>query len=247
MAKVIIIAHRGAVTETTRGNTLEAFKRAVEFGAEMVEMDVRRTKDNVFVTHHENSINNVFIKNITYKTAKDLAHKNGYELPKLENILKEITGEVKFDFELKEEGYESEFIDFLYKKIPDNKQYILTSFNDRSITLIKNKDPEITAGLLLGERDPDDFIETRVSEIFPFKRVEECKADFIALHWRLLPAGLLWRAEKRGIPVYLWGIKPQTNLGSFLKHPALKGIITDKFEKIQEMLKNPDVWIGGQK
>jgi glycerophosphoryl diester phosphodiesterase len=47
-----IIAHRGA-SATEPENTLRAFRRAVEMGADGVELDVRRTADDRLVVHHD--------------------------------------------------------------------------------------------------------------------------------------------------------------------------------------------------
>lgn len=48
---VAVIAHRGA-SRAERENTLDAFIRAGEMGADAVELDVRRTVDGVLVVHH---------------------------------------------------------------------------------------------------------------------------------------------------------------------------------------------------
>ncbi len=49
---VEILAHRGA-SHAERENTVEAFRRARELGADAVELDVRRTIDDVLVVHHD--------------------------------------------------------------------------------------------------------------------------------------------------------------------------------------------------
>jgi len=46
-----IMAHRGA-SRACPENTLEAFRRAGEMGADAVELDVRRTSDGSLVVHH---------------------------------------------------------------------------------------------------------------------------------------------------------------------------------------------------
>lgn len=48
----LVVAHRGA-TRGERENTTAAFRRAREFGADWVELDVRRTVDDVLVAHHD--------------------------------------------------------------------------------------------------------------------------------------------------------------------------------------------------
>ena len=48
----LVIAHRGA-SRAAPENTIEAFERAVEMGADCVELDVRRTADDHLVVHHD--------------------------------------------------------------------------------------------------------------------------------------------------------------------------------------------------
>src|SRR5688572_26281908 len=52
---MIIIAHRGA-SGVAPENTLAAFRRAIEDGAEGIEFDVRLAKDGVAVVHHDASL-----------------------------------------------------------------------------------------------------------------------------------------------------------------------------------------------
>ena len=40
-----VIAHRGASGMVGQDNTLESFQKAIEIGADMVEFDVRSTKE----------------------------------------------------------------------------------------------------------------------------------------------------------------------------------------------------------
>ena len=47
-----IIAHRGA-SHLAPENTLVAFRKAMEIGADGVEMDVQKTYDNELVIHHD--------------------------------------------------------------------------------------------------------------------------------------------------------------------------------------------------
>ena len=48
----LIIGHRGA-SRAEGDNTLAAFRRAVEMGADGVELDVRRSADDRLVVHHD--------------------------------------------------------------------------------------------------------------------------------------------------------------------------------------------------
>jgi glycerophosphoryl diester phosphodiesterase len=52
LPSVQVIAHRGA-SRAERENTLVAYRRAAEMGADAVELDVRRTADGALVVHHD--------------------------------------------------------------------------------------------------------------------------------------------------------------------------------------------------
>ena len=52
MTTAQIIAHRGA-SYLAPENTLVAFRKAMEIGADGVEMDVQKTYDNELVIHHD--------------------------------------------------------------------------------------------------------------------------------------------------------------------------------------------------
>jgi glycerophosphoryl diester phosphodiesterase len=51
-ARPLVLAHRGA-SRAAPENTIPAFTRARELGADGVELDVRRTADDVLVVHHD--------------------------------------------------------------------------------------------------------------------------------------------------------------------------------------------------
>jgi len=55
LASPEIIAHRGASRERPE-NTLAAFNRAAELGADAVELDVHLTKDGRLVVHHDPTV-----------------------------------------------------------------------------------------------------------------------------------------------------------------------------------------------
>ncbi|HKJ88459.1 MAG TPA: glycerophosphodiester phosphodiesterase family protein, partial [Gammaproteobacteria bacterium] len=50
---MLILGHRGVRSDDLRENTLEAFQRAVDLGADGIETDVRRTRDGRLVLFHD--------------------------------------------------------------------------------------------------------------------------------------------------------------------------------------------------
>ena len=71
-----ICAHRGA-NETHPENTIAAFKEAVRLGAQMIEFDVRMTKDHKLVVIHDASVDRTTngtgsVQDLTWATIKTL-------------------------------------------------------------------------------------------------------------------------------------------------------------------------------
>ena len=63
-----VIAHRGASYLAGIDNTIESFQLAIDIGADMVEFDVRSTKDNVLVVIHDSTFADTPISWQTYET-----------------------------------------------------------------------------------------------------------------------------------------------------------------------------------
>ncbi len=110
---VTIVAHRGA-PQRARENTVESFLAAQEMGADMIELDVRKTADNVLVTYHDPWISRFthvpLLKDCTYRQLLDLTAKRRYTVPTLEQVFGVLAGKVMLDIELKEPGCEAEVI-----------------------------------------------------------------------------------------------------------------------------------------
>ena len=224
ITKKLIIAHRGAPSYA-KENTIESFKKAMALGADMIEFDVRRTKDNIFIVYHGEFIKNKPIKALPYEKINKMVRTQGFSIPTVEEVLKYTRGKIKLDVELKEEGYEKEMVELLSKYFKED-QYVITSFNDSSLKIIKDNYPKIKVGLLLGKfRAP---LLTRISELFPMKRYKKARADFLVAHWRLLRVGFLERAQRSHKPVIVWTVNDEKMMGRLFQDRRVYAIITDK-------------------
>jgi len=123
-----IVAHRGASREAPE-NTLDAFAKAIEIGADMIEFDVRRAPDGRLVISH------------------DPVRGAGAELATLEDTLRLTQGRIKLDVELKEPGCEGEAVELLLKYF-SLTDFCVTSFLAPAIREVRAIDPGIRTGLI---------------------------------------------------------------------------------------------------
>jgi glycerophosphoryl diester phosphodiesterase len=112
----------------------------------------------------------------------------------------------------------------------EEDQFVITSFNDASLRLIKERYPQIKTGLILGREIPDYQILTRLQEFFPMKRYKKAKADFLVAHLKLLRVGFLERARRKHLPVFVWTVNTEETIWKLLHDRRVYGIITDKPE-----------------
>ena len=193
----------------------------------MIEFDVRRTKDQVLIAYHDESIQGRPVKELTFEAIDQMARSQGFEIPTVEEVLRFTRGKIKLDVELKEEGYEKEMLELISRYF-EKDQFVITSFNDASLKAIKDDYPSAQVGLILGKSKASAW--TRISEFFPTKRCNEAKASFMVAHWKLLRFGFLARAERNKTPVFVWTVNDEETIRKLLQDGRVDAIVTDKVD-----------------
>lgn len=154
------IAHRGN-DDNLLENSMKAILNSLsKTYIDGVEFDIRITKDNHFIIHHNATINTNnknlgLIKNMTLKEIKKIKikyHNQIYRIATLKEVLKKITGSKIILIEIKEEQNYSELqkkkLINILNKFPNLNIYLM-SFNYLLIKSIKKKYPH--SGLLIGK------------------------------------------------------------------------------------------------
>jgi len=221
-----IIAHRGASGLTEFDNSFESFRKAVDLGADMIEFDVRKTRDDVMIAFHDPVIEGERISDLSYEELLDITEEIGFKVPTVEDVVNLSKDKIGLDIELKEKGYEKRVVELVRDNL-DYDRYVMKSFTDECVKSIKEYDPEVQAGLLLGVEDPQSKIKTRLSELFPKKRLNRCKADFVAPNYRLLRLFYLKRMWKSGFDVFVWTVNDVEMMEKLLNE-GVEGLITDR-------------------
>ena len=191
----------------------------------MIEFDVRRTKDNVFIVYHDGLIQGKPVNNLVYEEINQMAKDQGFDIPTVEEVLRWSRGRIKLDVELKEEDYEKEIVELLSKYL-EKDQFVITSFDESSLKIIKDNYPVIQVGLLLGKFKAP--LWTRISEFFPMKRCKKAQADFLVAHFKLLRFGFLERARRSHKPVFVWTVNDEEAIWKLLNDERVCAIITDR-------------------
>ena len=220
---VEVIAHRGASAITKFENSMEAFEVAIKLNADMVEFDVRQTRDKELIVFHDSIFNDAPIEYQTLKEIEDAAENIGFHIPLFEEVLKLCHGKIKMDIEFKETGFEKKAVELLHKN-SSYDEYSIKSFFDKVPYKIKKIDPNNTTGLLVGRRHLK--LRDKLIDYFPGRRLKKCKVDFISPHFSFLTPGFRFRMKKEGYKIYAWTVNDERRMKKLLNR--VDGIITDR-------------------
>ena len=215
-----VASHRGRVKASlgNAGNTLEDFDRAINAGASMIELDVRKLADGNLIVCHDEKIGG---KDVAKTTLDDLKSLSVPALT-LDRCLEHLQGKIRLDLELKVQGIERDVIDALKNREWRLNDIVLTSFHKDFVKAARAVSSEVTVGLLV-ERE-NDYLQ--LLDCF----LLENEADFLAPDERFLTQKYLSLAEHGRVPLVPWTVNDKERLQMFLGHAAVAGVITDNVE-----------------
>ncbi len=100
-----IVGHRGSSASLPE-NTVAAVRSAVEAGADVVEVDVRRTADNAIVTFHDEDLSRLLgvnrkVREVTLSELRGYRI-NGEPIPTLEEVISTVDGKAGLFVEVKD-------------------------------------------------------------------------------------------------------------------------------------------------
>ena len=222
----MVAAHRGIASGAAE-NTIEAFTNAIDAGADMVEFDVRRTRDGELIAFHDAAVNGAPVSSLT---RDGIAAATGVRPPLLSEVLTACAGRIRLDVELKEDGYVPEVMAAL-RAAADAGQTVVTSFLPAVIAQAKDAFPEAKTGLLVGTDAPPWRVRQHYRQLFPVGLARKVRADYLAPHFRLARFGVVRRAAAAGLPCLLWTVNDDADIRRFAADPRVAAIITDEAAK----------------
>jgi glycerophosphoryl diester phosphodiesterase len=233
--RTMVIAHRGFASGC-RENTIAAFDKAISIGADMIELDIRKTRDNRFIVFHNSRLEDMPISGLRFDELRKIGLSKGYEIPELDEALQFIGNRALLDIEIKEAGHEKEIIEIILNRLKTDR-FIISSFNDHSIKTAKKINRNITTGLILGSEKPKNLIATRLSEIFPFFRLKKTGADILVPHWKILRIWEILGFVSLRRNIIVWTVNEENHMRRLMKK-GITGFITDSPDLALRIKKN---------
>ena len=206
-AGTLVVAHRGASADLPE-NTLAAFEEAVRVGADMIELDVRRSGDGQLVAYHD-PIGRLRHDALRVKCTSSRP-------PLLRDVISQLAGRIALNVELKERGCVDEVVSLL--AAVGAGQCLLSSFLDDVVDEAKTVAPQFQSGLIVARGPAEQAV----------LRAQRCHADCLILALALADPTTLTHAVAANLPCLVWTVNDPVAIDRFLADTSIAGVITDR-------------------
>lgn len=220
--RTLVAAHRG-VAAGAGENTIGAFTNAIGAGADMIEFDVRRTRDGELIAFHDAAVAGAPVSGLSRDEIEVAA---GVRPPLVAEVLQACAGRIRLDVELKEDGYVADVMALLRAGF-DPAWLVVTSFLPSVVAQAKEAFPEVRTGLLVGGSRPPGDLPGRLRDLYPVGLARRVRADYLAPHYKLAALGVLRRAAAAGLPCLVWTVNSPELIRRFAADSRVEVIITD--------------------
>ena len=253
--KFLVIAHRGGPSLGPE-STLYTFRKAVKLGVDVLEMDVRSTRDGQLIILHDDTVSRTTnatgpAQNYTLVDLKklDAAHRwspdngqtfplrnKGVQIPTLSEVF-EAFPQTKLNLEIKEAR--SSTIQSLCRLIRDHQMtsnVVVASFDTDSLKEFRRLCPQVAtsagaseARLFFGLQKA--YLEAAYSPDAQVLQVPEALGDLRIVDKRFIDA-----AHARNMRVQVWLVNDVRSMQRLLEL-GVDGIMTDYPQRLMEVLK----------
>jgi len=232
-----VIAHRGASYYAPE-NTMAAFELAHEMNADMIELDVLLSSDQVPVVLHDPHLKrttngNGNAQDFTTKELKKLDAGTWFssefrdeKIPTLQEVLEWASGKIALNIEIKPEavtvdainGIEAKTVQ-LVKEAEMEKHVVFSSFDYRAVGRIKKRNPEMITALLYNKKISENKNLVWLANHY--------NADGMNLNWSEVYPERLKQLREHNIPVWVYTVN-EPELMKHLINRGISGIFSDR-------------------
>ncbi len=230
-----IIAHRGASAAAPE-NTMAAVKRAIEDGADWVEIDVQETADGEIVVFHDSDFmklagNKLRIWDATMADLKEIDIGSWFNprfkderVPTLAQVLQACKGKAGVNIELKYYGHDRDLEKRVIQNVEENdmaSEVVIMSLKMDAVNKMKSLRPDWKVGLLMSVAAGD---------------TSTLNVDFLAVNTRFADRSFIRSTHKNGKQVITWTVNDAPTM-SIMIGRRVNGLITDEPALARTVLK----------
>lgn len=187
-------------------NSLAAFRRAAELGADAVELDVHATADGGFVVFHDDIVGRMPVARCPLPELRTHRLGNGEPLPTLEEALEAILPRMRAFVEVKtlDPRWDDRLIDLIARS-PAPDRIAVHAFDHRIVRRLVGLRPSLPAGALLS-----------ANVVSPVEVLRAAGATALWQRWQTIDQALVDAVHGAGAVVYAWTADDPAAIGRLL-------------------------------
>ncbi|MGB6837413.1 MAG: glycerophosphodiester phosphodiesterase family protein [Dehalococcoidia bacterium] len=231
MHRPFVISHAACKGHTPE-NTLLGVRRAIELGADGIEIDVHASRDGVPVLIHDDTVDRTTdgsgaVSQMTLARLQKLDAGDGERVPTLAETLDLTRGRVLLVMEVKQAGIERRVL----RIVRDQKALndcVVHSFNPQVVGRFRALEPALPAALLtagLGVADWDQLFAFALS----------LNAQGLSVLFGKVDAELVRRAHRRKLTFYTWTVNEIDDMRR-MRDCGVDAITTDYPDRLRTAL-----------
>ncbi|MBW1992680.1 MAG: glycerophosphodiester phosphodiesterase [Deltaproteobacteria bacterium] len=203
-----IMGHRGAPAYEPE-NTLRSLRRALELGADAVEIDLQLSKDGHLVVIHDDTVDRTTdgtgrVRDLTWAELRRLDAGKGERLPSLGEVVELVRGRAHLVVEIKDPDAAPPLLQFFRERRLFDAAHVI-SFWHPVVKALKEQEPRLRTGVLLVGCPAD-----------PAGLARAARAEALVLHYAYVTRELVAQAHDHGLLVYVWNIDDPDTLKPYL-------------------------------
>jgi glycerophosphoryl diester phosphodiesterase len=223
---VMIMAHRGS-SSVAPENTMAAFRKAIEDGADWIELDVQETANGEVVVLHDSDFMKLANRDLKIWDAalddlKDIDIGSWFapefedqRVPTLADVLEECKGKIRVNIELKYYGHDQRLEQRVAEVVEAHgmaADVMVMSLKMQGVEKMKSIRPDWKVGLLMS--------------VYAGK-LSELDADFLAVNASFAHRSLIRAAHADGKEVYVWTVNDAPTMSAMISR-GVDGLLSDK-------------------
>lgn len=201
-----IIAHRGNNKEALE-NSRDAYEKAVQCGAQRIELDVQLTKDGHAVINHDDHLihttgQNLLCSNLTRAELANIKLTSGEAIPFLDEVVQKFLPRIELNIEIK--GNNPALAAATAKVLQGSnhrKKVIISCFEPLPLQYMRDHEPDLARACLVGD---DELPWPFFSHLAPINFMQMTDAKIIHPRMDMVNANFMDQAKARGWKVYTW-------------------------------------------
>ncbi|MBM4384202.1 MAG: glycerophosphodiester phosphodiesterase [Deltaproteobacteria bacterium] len=230
-----VIAHRGASGERPE-NTMSAYRLAVAQRADMIEIDLHRTRDGAIPITHDATLEHLGgrgeIADATLAEVRALDAGGGERVPLLHEVLDELAPQIPFNLELKI-GARGSYAGLEAATLAEvNRrgllaQTLFSSFYDDVLAELRRQSAAARLALLISRNSATSWVQ----------RARSLRAEALNPELAQVTPELVHAAHGEGLAVYVFTVDPEDQMRR-MRDLGVDGLFTNYPARLRRILQS---------